>query len=130
VAMAACFAPLAAAAEGDPAGLWRDNERGSVIKVYPCGGGMCAEVSKPYEAGAKDVNNPNPALRSRPITGVVILSGAKKSSDNVWKGSLYNAEDGKNYSGSMTLVSRSELQLEGCVLGGLFCKSRSWTRVK
>src|SRR5262245_5998477 len=75
-------------ADPTPVGVWRDNEKGSIIRIYECGGSMCAAVVKPYEAGAKDTNNPNPALRDRPIAGLTFMSGAKKSGGNVWKGKL------------------------------------------
>jgi uncharacterized protein (DUF2147 family) len=121
--------PAMAVAGDDPAGSWRDNEKGSIIKVYECGGGMCAQVIKPYEPQAKDINNPNPALRDRAIAGLTIMNGAKKSGGNVWKGMLYNAEDGKSYSGSMTLVSDSVLEMRGCAFS-IFCQTRGFTRVK
>jgi uncharacterized protein (DUF2147 family) len=55
--------------------------------------------------------------------------GMKPSSTaNKWSGQVYNAEDGKTYSGSITLQDARTLKLEGCVLGGLFCKAQTWTR--
>lgn len=112
-----------------PVGVWRDNEKGSVIRIYECGGGMCAQVVRPYQAGAKDVYNPEPGLRERPITGLIIMNGAKKSGGNVWSGRLYNAEDGKSYAGSMTAVNDDELQMQGCAFG-IFCQTRGFSRVK
>lgn len=130
VASALAFAFAApASADPKPVGVWRDNEKGSVIRIYECGGAMCARVVRPYQAGAKDVYNPDPALRERPITGLVIMDKAKKSGDNSWSGNLYNAEDGKSYSGSMTVVSDDELQMRGCAFG-IFCQTRGFSRVK
>jgi uncharacterized protein (DUF2147 family) len=112
-----------------PVGTWRDNEKGSIIRVYECGGGMCAQVVKPYHAGAKDAYNSNPALRERPITGLIIMDRAKKSGSNIWSGTLYNAEDGKSYSGSMSVVSDDELEMKGCAFS-MFCQTRGFSRVK
>jgi uncharacterized protein (DUF2147 family) len=122
---------VAAPALADPTavGVWRDNEKGSVIRVYECGGAICARVVTPYQPGAKDVYNPDPALRERPITGLVIMDKAKKSAGNSWSGTLYNAEDGKSYSGSMIMVSGDELQMKGCAFG-IFCQTRGFARVK
>ena len=122
---------LTAPALADPTavGVWRDNEKGSVIKVYECGGAMCARVMTPYPPGAKDIYNPDPALRERPVTGLVIMDKAKKSGGNSWSGTLYNAEDGKSYSGSMIAVSDDELQMKGCALG-IFCQTRGFSRAK
>ena len=52
----------------------------------------------------------------------------KPNGDNAWSGSAFNPEDGKNYSGKMTL-SGDTLTTAGCVLGGLVCKSVKWSRV-
>lgn len=48
----------------------------------------------------------------------------------VWKGKVYNAEDGKTYSGRMTLEGANKLSLKGCVLGGLICRGETWSRVR
>lgn len=123
---------FAAPALADPTavGTWRDNEKGSVIRIYECGKSlMCAKVVKPYVDGAPDVYNPNPALRDRPITGLVIMDKAKKSGSNSWSGTLYNAEDGKSYAGSMVAVSDEQLQMKGCAYG-IFCQTREFSRVR
>ena len=52
----------------------------------------------------------------------------KPTGENVWAGTAFNPEDGKEYSGKMTL-SGNNLVTAGCVFGGLICKSVSWTRV-
>jgi uncharacterized protein (DUF2147 family) len=51
----------------------------------------------------------------------------KPKGDNVWTGSAFNPEDGKTYNGKLTLGG-DQLTTAGCVLGGLICKSMSWTR--
>ena len=54
----------------------------------------------------------------------------KPDGANSWKGKVYNAEDGKTYTGVMTLVNDNALKLEGCVLGGLICKGETWKRAR
>jgi uncharacterized protein (DUF2147 family) len=61
---------------------------------------------------------------------VQIVLGMKPSGPNVWSGDVYNTQDGRTYSGSFTLISDNAAALKGCVLGGLICKSQTWTRVK
>lgn len=128
-ALSAAAAMPAASAPEDAFGVWRHPDNGSHVKLYSCGGGLCAQIVKVQDPNAKDVNNPDPAKRNRPVQGIHIMTGAKKSGNNGWKGSLYNREDGGTYSGSITVVSKSQLKLEGCGLGGLVCKGATWTRV-
>jgi uncharacterized protein (DUF2147 family) len=67
--------------------------------------------------------------RSRPLIGVQIVLGMKPAGDGKWTGQVYNAEDGKTYSGNLTFSGGNSLQLEGCALGGLVCKKQTWTKV-
>ena len=41
---------------------------------------------------------------------------------------VYNAEDGKTYSGNLTFTGGNTLKLQGCALGGLICKGQTWTK--
>lgn len=113
----------------DAFGTWRHPENGSHINVYKCGSGLCAKVVKVADPSRTDVNNPDPKLRSRPVVGIHLMNGAKKTDGNSWAGQLYNSQDGKTYSGSITVIDKSHLKLEGCVLGGLICQGPVWTRV-
>lgn len=129
-AMFAAKAPAQAASAEDAFGVWRHPENGSLVRMYQCGGGLCAKVIKVRDPSRKDVHNPDPELRSRPIEGIVIMHGARKSGENRWKGRLYNTQDGETYSGVITVKSEKQLELEGCVLGGLLCQGVTWTRVR
>ena len=120
--------PASAQSAEDAFGTWRHPDNGSHINVYQCGGGLCAKVVKVADPGRKDEKNPDPKLRNRPVVGVVIMSGAKKSG-NGWSGRLYNTQDGETYNGSVTVVSKNTLKLQGCVMGGLVCQGPTWTRV-
>jgi uncharacterized protein (DUF2147 family) len=133
LACAAAFVLASAGAQAQTAddafGTWRHPENGSLISVYRCGGGLCAKVAKVEDPSRTDEYNPNPKLRSRPVVGVVIMNGAKKSGDTTWSGKLYNTQDGNTYNGSITVIDKTHLKLEGCVLGGLICQGPTWTRV-
>ena len=46
---------------------------------------------------------------------------------NAWKGNLLNPDDGKTYSGVITLVGADGLNLKGCALG-IICEGETWRR--
>lgn len=50
----------------------------------------------------------------------------KPNGANSWSGSAFNPEDGKTYTGKMTL-SGNTLTTAGCVMS-VICKSAIWTR--
>ncbi len=137
VRLAALFAaatafttPAAAASAADAFGVWQHPENGSHVRMYQCGGGLCAKVVKVRDRSRKDVHNPKAELRSRPVEGIVIMRGARKTGDDSWKGRLYNTRDGKTYTGVITVKSKQKLEMEGCVLGGLLCQGVTWSRVR
>lgn len=122
-------APALAVSDADLMGVWRHPDNGSHIQIYACGASACAKVVSVTDPGRKDTHNPDPKLRDRPVVGVVIMNGGKKAGPLKWQGRLYNTLDGGTYSGTLELQSEKQLKLSGCVLGGLICESRIWTKI-
>lgn len=85
------------------------------------------EAGKPK----RDRENPDPALRSRPIIGLRILQGFTYAGDNTWTGgSVYDPENGKTYRGKLRLEKGDRLILRGYVAVTLFGRTEIWTRYK
>jgi uncharacterized protein (DUF2147 family) len=119
----------------DPTGVWLTQTGTSRIRVADCGGALCGtiiwlkEPNDPDTGKPKtDKNNSDASKRSRPLLGVQIVLGMKPGGADKWTGQVYNAEDGKTYSGNLTFSGGNSLQLQGCALGGLVCKSQTWTK--
>ncbi len=127
---AAAIPAAAFAAAEDAIGTWKDTETGGITQVYSCAGGICIKVVTPSKDHAVDLNNPDPALKGRSMAGAVIMSGATKDGADRWKGKVYNSEDGKTYSGYVEVMSKDQVKLQGCILGGLICKSHLWRRAQ
>lgn len=72
----------AVASEG-VSGVWRMANGKVTVKVVPCGSNLCGTVvglKKPRDDKGRprlDKENPNPALRRRPVIGLTILSNMK-----------------------------------------------------
>jgi uncharacterized protein (DUF2147 family) len=112
----------------DAFGIWKHPENGSHVDIYKCGEGLCAKIAKVVDGQKTDDKNPDAAKKSRPIVGLVIMSGAKKTGANEWKGQLYNRADGGTYSGTLVVKSKNAIDLSGCT-AAIFCKTTTWTRV-
>jgi uncharacterized protein (DUF2147 family) len=136
----AVFALLAAVAipgsalAADANGTWLTQGGLSRIKIADCSGALCGGIvwlKEPNDEAGKpktDKNNPDAAKKTKPLIGTLIVLGMKPSGAGKWTGQVYNAEDGKTYSGNITMTGDNSLQLQGCALGGLLCKSQTWTR--
>jgi len=114
LALAALASPALAA---DPTGMWLRETGLSRIRIAPCGEALCGTIAW--------LKNPDTPAK----VGQRVLFGMKPTGDSVWMGSAFNPEDGKTYSGEMTL-SGNRLTTSGCALGGLICKTVHWTRVE
>jgi uncharacterized protein (DUF2147 family) len=124
------LAPVTAEA-ADATGEWLVEDGDARIKISSCGTELCGNVAWIKDAApGSDVNNPDPAKRSRPLLGIPVLLGLKPSAPGEWTGSLYNAENGRTYTGKLTIVDERHIKVSGCVLGGLICEGQTWTRTK
>jgi uncharacterized protein (DUF2147 family) len=125
------------AGAADPTGTWLTEGGKSQVRIASCGAALCGtlvslrEPNDPATGKPKvDRNNADTGRRTRPLLGVTIVLGMKPNGPDKWAGQVYNAEDGKTYSGYITLTSVNELKLQGCMAGGLICKSQTWTRAR
>jgi uncharacterized protein (DUF2147 family) len=129
---------IAPALAADPLGTWYTEDNDSQVRITNCGGALCGsliwlkEPNDPATGRPKtDKNNADASKQSRPLLGAQIVLGMKPSgTPDKWDGDVYNAKDGKTYSGSFTMTGANTAALKGCVLGGLICKSQAWTRAK
>ena len=117
---------------GDPTGMWLSQDGDVKMKVAPCGNAICSTIAwltNPNDDKGKpkvDANNADASKRGRPIMGSPIILPMKADGADKWSGQIYNAEDGKTYSGSFTLAGANKADLKGCVT--IICKTKTWTR--
>lgn len=97
-------------------GVWQRDDGRSRIRVAPCGAELCGTI-----VWLQDKNSPAKI-------GQRVLFNMKPDGANAWRGNAFNPEDGRNYSGKMSL-SGARLTTSGCVLDGMVCKSMGWRRV-
>lgn len=128
-AIAASAFPPHASAAVPVTGRWYTAEKDSIVHIGQCGPVICGKVAKvlrapPGGGSAVDSNNPDPALRTRPIQGITILSGFKEAGGE-WQGQIYDPRAGKTYRSTMVKQPDGSLKVKGCV--GPFCKAVTFT---
>lgn len=120
-----------------PVGVWLHDNKRIEIEIAPCGDRLCGKLvwfRWPNDAQGLplvDFNNADTALRTRPLLGLTILEGLRRTGDNTWEdGKVYDPDDGANYSASMSINGDGTLRLRAYVLLPLFGKTLIWTRVR
>ena len=120
----------------DVEGVWLTDEKTSKIEITDCGDGTpCGKIAWIDEAalspeqiaagGAKDKNNPDPALRDQFLVGVTMVDGFERKKDRWKNGRIYDPNDGKSYRSALRLKKDGTLEVKGCI--GPFCRSLIWT---
>lgn len=136
---AAVMAGPAAQAAGDPVfGDWMTVGAAAKVRVAPCVGNpalACGTLlwlqdgKDPAGAPKHDANNPDPALRSRPLVGVKLISDLKRDAPGAWKdGKIYVPETGRTARANVSANPDGTLKVEGCV--AVICQGKTWTRAR
>ena len=121
----------AAAASASPMdGLWLTDDHKGVVRIGACGGHTCGWMLRVLDRGpnvpTRDVNNPDPARRTRQLVGLLILSGFEARRAAWEDGKAYDPKSGNSYDASLRLNTDGSLRVTGCVL--FVCRSKRWTR--
>lgn len=131
-------------AEASIVGDWLVQSRDAVIRIERVGdeyeGHIVWQLHETYgpEDGAElsgktvtDRKNPDPALRSRPLTGLRLLWGLRYDADSSeWlDGRVYDTDNGKVYHCQIRLLSDDKLSLRGYIGISLLGGNTVWTRV-
>jgi uncharacterized protein (DUF2147 family) len=130
--LAAQSSPALAA---DPQGVWLTEDKDAALTITTCGAQLCGRIiwleSATDRSGSlrQDQHNPDPAKRAQRICGLVVINDLKPSGPNTWDGNVYNPEDGKTYSGNITVLSDQTLKLRAYIGLPIFGRSQTWTRV-
>jgi len=129
---AAALALGAAPALADPVdGEWLNQDRTGKIRFAACpakADRMCGTISWLKDpTKTKDVNNPDPALRSRPLVGLQVVRDFKLAAPGRWTGGkIYDPKSGKTYDSKAAVNADGTLKLEGCI--AFICQAQTWTR--
>ena len=131
---AATIAGAAAAAGPDTVvGQWHTQTKNGIVDIRKCGSSLCGTIVTGDDIKAnpnlKDALNKDTSLRNRTLKGLQILYGFHQDGGDWVDGSVYKPDDGKTYTGKITIVDANHLKLRGCVFVPL-CQTQTWTRVQ
>jgi uncharacterized protein (DUF2147 family) len=117
----------------DPFGTWLTQAGDAKVLVRPCGAAICGKVvwlKQPIDGATgkpqTDDKNADPSLRTRRIVGLQLFLDMLPSTSGSWSGHVYNADDGRSYASTVSLLDAARLEVRGCA--GALCGSEIWTR--
>lgn len=129
LAMSAAPALAADPVEGD----WVVEGGSAKVRIGPCAGrpermcGLIVSFRNPADAAGRDTNNPNAALRTRPLMGLPLIRDFKPAAPGRWTGGkIYDPGEGKTYDSKMRVNPNGTLKVDGCIL--VVCIAQIWKR--
>ncbi len=110
-------------------GVWLTNGGNSKVEIIDCGNatpcGSVVWIDDPAPELLRDAENPDAALRDRPLLALVVLGGFKAKKDQWKKGKIYDPETGTTYGSKLRRRDDGTLEVKGCL--GPICQTRIWT---
>ena len=135
VVVLAIMLQAAGAAAGEVDGVWEVEDGDAHVQIWMCEQSLCGDLvwlkaPQDWEGRPRrDAVNEDPRLRGRPLSGVELLEGFKRTAPNRWEGGrIYNPRDGQTYRVDVELTAADALRVRGCQL--LFCGEEIWRRVR
>lgn len=117
-------------------GVWLHPNGRVQVRIDPCGGQLCGTLIWFRRANSADdprlidSKNPDPALRHRPLIGLVILRDLHPTGPRTWDGGrIYDPDDGRDYRMTMRLQDDHTMRVRVFVLLPLLGETEIWTRV-
>lgn len=122
---------------GDPAeGVWLSAGGDAKVRIAPCptqSERLCGTLvwtrddGDQPETAPRDVNNPDPRLRSRSIIGIELIHDFQREQPGRWTaGKIYDPNSGRTYDSNLRLNPDGTLRVEGCLLR--ICVGQTWRR--
>ncbi len=123
---------LAAALFASPAfaaapieGQWTNPARTVTVRIAQCGAALCGRVvSASPDARARAAAAGTPRL-----IGTELMSRLVPVGEGTWRGTFFVPDRNVRAPGELRLLGPRALEIEGCAMGGLVCKTQLWARV-
>jgi uncharacterized protein (DUF2147 family) len=122
-ALTAIFADESAATL---AGHWVNGSGSVVIFIAPCAEKWCGSVQWASEKAQTDAARGGTTT----LVGTEILHGFIEVEPGRWKGQLFVPDLDKRSKAELRQLGADRLQVRGCAVGRLICKSQIWTRTE
>ncbi|MEO6249026.1 MAG: DUF2147 domain-containing protein [Sphingomicrobium sp.] len=106
-------------------GNWANPARSVTVRIGQCGGTLCGRViaaSAHARAKAADAGTDR-------LIGTELMSDLDPIGPGAWRAEIFVPDRNIRADGELHLVGPRALEVRGCAMGGLICKTQTWTRV-
>lgn len=105
-------------------GTWINPHHSVAVRTSPCGDALCGWVVWANEEAKGDAR----AAGVASLVGTQLLSDYRATGPNHYAGTVFVPDHARHFASSLSLLGPGQLQIKGCILGGLICRSQVWHR--
>lgn len=106
-------------------GRWLNPKHSVMVQIGDCGRALCGRVVQASAHSKAKAASAGTAT----LVGTALLTDLTPGGDG-WRGTVFLPDHKIRAAARLTLVSPDRLQIKGCVLAGMLCRSQLWTRVE
>jgi uncharacterized protein (DUF2147 family) len=106
-------------------GVWLNPHKSVEVQTRSCGATLCGSIVWASDEALGDARDAGVDK----LMGLQLLSGYRQKGRSLWQGRVYVPDMGRSFFSRIEQVAPDRLKISGCILGGLLCKSQTWTRV-
>lgn len=121
----ALLATSAAASAAPIEGRWINPKRNVVIEVAKCGFAYCGKVAWASER-AKDTARKG---GTQNLVGATLMTGFKPVGNGTYRGRAFDPKRGLHGTAIIRPLNANSIEVRGCLIAGMLCKTQRWVRV-
>lgn len=131
-----CLTAFAADGPDDIVGTWLSASGAGKVQIYKEGNRYFGklvwlqEPNGPKGNPKQDAHNPDPALRNKPLLGILLLRNFQYENGEWNGGRIYDPKNGKDYKCYLKLKDPNILSIRGYIGISLLGRTELWTRVR
>ena len=106
-------------------GVWANPSHSVRVEIKPCRDSVCGVVVW----ASPEAQRVAAEAGTDPLVGVQLLSDYHAAGPGAWEGTMFVPDLKGQYSSQMELVGPATIEISGCALGRVLCKTQTWTKV-
>lgn len=111
---------------GPVEGVWRNARNTVHIRINPCGDQVCGVVAWADAKAQADARRGG----TEQLLGTQVFREFRAVGDGSYRGRVFVPDLNSTFSGHLSVTPDGKLLGKGCLIGRLFCKTTTWTRVQ
>ena len=121
----ALAAPALAQKPVTPTGVWQSPGGNTRLRLSKCGANICGKVawaSPKAKADAARGGHPN-------LVGMNLFENFSRTGPNSFSGRVFVPDINRSFNGTLTVTNPTTINVRGCLVRNIGCRSETWTRV-